>query len=76
MTKCEWDKIRRKRGVTKLKSKTPLAAQQIHHGVKNGGLFGLISCDIRVPKQLEEYFEEMTPIFKNCKVSRGDISSI
>ena len=35
--------------------------------------FGLIECDIEVPKHLREKFSEMTPIFKNVKVSADDL---
>ena len=33
----------------------------------------MVLCDIRVPKELKDYFSEMTPIFKNIKISREDV---
>lgn len=37
-------------------------------------LFGLVECDLEVPANLREYFEEMSPIFKNVDVTREDLS--
>ena len=44
-------------------------------GVKAGTLFGCMLCDIHVPSNpaARKKFAEMTPIFKNCEISRGDI---
>ena len=39
----------------------------------NGSYFGAAVCDIHVPENLKEYFAEMTPVFKNVKVSIDDV---
>ena len=41
--------------------------------VKSEHLFGMVLCDIMVPKELKDYFSEMTPIFKNIKISQEDV---
>ena len=41
--------------------------------VREGSLFGMVECDIEVPDPLRPYFAEMTPIFKNIKVSHENI---
>ena len=47
--------------------------EEILEGVTSGSWFGLVQCDISVPKRLQERFSEMQPIFKNAPVSREDI---
>ena len=42
--------------------------------IRDGKFFGLVECDIRVPPELEEKFDEMSPIFKNVEIGRGDLS--
>ena len=32
--------------------------------IVSGEFFGMIECDVKVPKHLESYFSEMCPIFK------------
>ena len=41
--------------------------------IKNEKIFGLVQCDINVPENLKQYFEELTPIFKNVDISINDI---
>ena len=43
--------------------------------VKEGKLFGYVECDIHVPASREDYFSEMSPIFKNMELSRDDRSA-
>ena len=50
-----------------------MSEQEVLEAVKEGTLFGLVECDIEVPKHLRAHFAEMTPIFKNVKISRDDI---
>lgn len=50
-----------------------MTEEQIIKAVKNESFFGLIECDIEVPRHLREKFSEMTPIFKNVSVSREDL---
>ena len=38
-------------------------------------MFGLVQCDIFVPKELKYHFKELPPIFKNTYVSIDDIGS-
>ena len=38
-------------------------------------MFGLIQVDISTPRHLREYFEEMTPVFKNALISKSDVGS-
>ena len=42
-------------------------------GVVDGTLFGMVECDICVPEELQDYFSEMQPVFKNASVTRDDI---
>ena len=50
-----------------------MSEQEVLEAVEAGTLFEMVECDIKVPKDLKAYFAEMTPIFKNVKVSRDDI---
>ena len=43
--------------------------------VKEGKLFGYVECDIHVPAHREDYFLEMSLIFKNMELSRDDLST-
>ena len=47
-------------------------AEVLEH-VKNGNIFGAVVVDIQVPQELENYFSEVTPIFKNTMVKLNDI---
>ena len=33
----------------------------------------MVECDVRVPEELQDYFSEMQPVFKNASVTRDDI---
>ena len=33
----------------------------------------MVECDVCVPEELQEYFSEMQPVFKNASVTRDDI---
>ena len=50
-----------------------LNQNQIIQYVQDGHLFGFVECDIEVPDHLKDYFNEMTPIFKNTEVSLKDV---
>ena len=56
-----------------LDHKTKLTMAEIINAIKSGLLFGCVECDLHVPEHLKQYFEEMTPIFKNIDISRNDI---
>ena len=59
--------------------------EELLEGVKDGSLFGVVKCDIQMPdtnekremwggKMAQEYFHQITPIFKNCDIVREDAS--
>ena len=50
-----------------------MTQQQILAAVVDGTLFGMVECDVRVPDELQDYFSEMQPVFKNTSVTRDDI---
>ena len=50
-----------------------LSQDQIIKYIQDGHLFGFVECDIEVPDHFEEYFLEMTPIFKNVDVCLDDV---
>ena len=50
-----------------------MTQQQILAAVVDGTLFGMVECDVRVPEELQDYFSEMQPVFKNVSVTRDDI---
>ena len=50
-----------------------MTQQQILAAVVDVTLFGMVECDVRVPDELQYYFSEMQPVFKNTSVTRDDI---
>ena len=52
---------------------TEITCADIEKAVKDGSLFGLVQCGIRVPEHLYGYFSEMPTVFKNAQVSREDV---
>ena len=42
-------------------------------GIREGRLFGFVKCDVNVPEELREEFEDLPPVFKNVEISRDDI---
>ena len=81
---CDWRKMKRQdpqvmtseqhwrvNGLKMLRN--PMTERDIISSVKDGKMFGLIQVDITTPSHLREYFEEMTPIFKNVTISKSDI---
>ena len=57
--------------------KMAIGDAEICNAVTTDKLFGLVQCDIEVPDRhgLREHFAEMTPIFKNTKITRADIGA-
>ena len=53
--------------------KKTMTQREVLNLIKDGSLFGLVECDIRVPDTLLQDFDEMPPIFKNIEISRNDI---
>ena len=47
--------------------------KQLEEDILNDKLFGFMKVDIETPEHLKEYFEEMTPIFKNTTVNYEDM---
>lgn len=53
-----------------------ITGKEIVKRVQHDKFFGLVECDIEVPrwsKELREKFAEFTPIFKNTTISREDV---
>ena len=50
-----------------------MTQHQILAAVVDGTLFGMVECDVCVPRELQDHFAEMQPIFKNTTVTRNDI---
>ena len=50
-----------------------MTQQQILAAVVDGTLFGMVECDFCVPEELQDYFSEMQPVFKNASVTQDDI---
>ena len=53
-----------------------MTQQEIIAAVVDGTLFGMVECDVRVPEELQDYFSEMQPVFKNASVTRDDIGPV
>ena len=50
-----------------------MTQHQILAAMVDGTLFGMVECDVCVPRELQDHFAEMQPIFKNTTVTRNDI---
>lgn len=53
-----------------------LEAREILQTITQGNLFGLVECDIEVPRwdaELIEYFEQFPPICKSAEITIDDI---
>lgn len=82
---CEWQKD--KRGdpainkfisdhLSLLCKSNCLSGKEIVENIRNGSLFGMVECDIEVPRNdgyLIKFFEEFPPICKNTNISIDDI---
>ena len=78
MWECEWKEIRKEPDVKSFlapasRPRCTMTQQQILAAVVDGTLFGMVECDVRVPEELQDYFSEMQPVFKNASVTRDDI---
>ena len=51
----------------------PMGSETIIRKIKSDKIFGMVQCDIHVPENLKQKFEDFPPIFKNVAVSRDDI---
>ena len=80
MWECEW-KGKRIESDTKRfidaefprRSTRRMTQHQILAAVVDGTLFGMVECDVCVPRELQDHFAKMQPIFKNTTVTRNDI---
>ena len=78
---CEWKEKKKEPAVKQflhwfsrpLDFQCTLTQEKVLELVKSEHLFGMVLCDIMVPEELKDYFSEMTPIFKNIKISWEDI---
>ncbi|CAB4013016.1 Hypothetical predicted protein [Paramuricea clavata] len=61
---------RLRRPLDKIKT---LSMENILAAVRNETLFGCVECNIHVPDNLRDHFQEMCPIFKTIDISRDDI---
>ena len=78
MWECEWKEIRNESVVKTFlapasRPRWTMTQQEIITAVVDGTLFGMVECDVRVPEELQDYFSEMQPVFKNASVTRDDI---
>ena len=73
---CEWRELKRRDAQVKTSeqhwkfdalkvSRNAMSESDILSAVKDGKMFGLVQVDITTPPHLRDYFEEMTPVFKN-----------
>ena len=80
MWECEW-KGKRIESDTKrfidaefpCRSTRRMTQHKILAAVVDGTLFGMVECGVCVPRELQDHFAEMQPIFKNSTVTRNDI---
>ena len=78
MWECEWKEIRNESVVKTFlapasRPRWTMTQQEIIAAVVDGTLFGMVECDVRVPEELQDYFSEMQPVFKNASITRDDI---
>ena len=80
MWECEW-KGKRIESDTKRfidaefprRSTRRMTQHRILAALVDDTLFGMVECDVCVPRELQDHFAEMQPIFKNTTVTRNDI---
>ena len=78
MWECKWKEVRNESDVKTFlapssRHRWTMTQQQILAAVVDDTLFGMVECDVRVPEELQDYFSEMQPVFKNASVTRDDI---
>ena len=82
---CQWVVLQKRAEVIHCKAQwmipkptthnSSLTESEILNGVEKGRIFGMIQVDIHTPEAKKDMFYEMTPIFKNCLVSRDDVGN-
>ncbi len=60
--------IMQEMAVGKYKQITEYNIKDLTRDILNEKLFGFVEMDIEVPNHLKEYFDEMTPVFKNIEI--------
>ena len=60
---CEWNKP-----PIPTKPCDPATENDIINGIMQNEIFGIVKCDMKVPKNLENFFTEFSPIFKNTEI--------
>ena len=80
MWECEWKGKRIESDTKRLidaefprRSTQRMTQHHILAAVVDGTLFGMVECDVWVPRELQDHFAEMQPILKNTTVTRTDI---
>ena len=83
MWECQWAKLKEKSKELRafiaryhrkpIDKKQIMSEDEVKNAIRDKKLFGLVECDVEVPKEKREYFAEMTPIFKNVEVAREDV---
>ena len=87
MRECEWKqfKLEHPEHRSFFKEHCPKTKSPFHYNgqsvtvdsvvsaIQSGKLFGFVECDLRVPKDKEDFFSEFQPIFKNTLVGREDV---
>ena len=78
MWEGEWKEIRNESVVKTFlapasRPRWTMTQQEIIAAVVDGTLFGMVECDVGVPEELQDYFSDMQPVFKNASVTRDDI---
>ena len=80
MWECEWKEVRNESDVKTFlaRSSRPrwtMTQEQILSAVVDGTLFDMVEGDVCVPEELQYYFSEMQPVFKNSSVTRYGIGT-
>ena len=57
----------------KIPYKLPLSREKLFARIEEDNFFGYVPCDLEVPEELREQFENFPPIFKNFDVGRENI---
>ena len=78
MWECEWKELRNESDVNTFltpscRHRWTMTQQQILAAVVDGTLFVMVECAVCVLEELQDYFSEMQPVFKNASVTRDDI---
>ena len=76
MWECEWKGKRIESDATRfIGAECPRRStrRMTQHHIIAAVVDGMVECDVCVPRELQDHFAEMQPIFKNTTVTRNDI---